>query len=301
MLQFYVVVAISDAGGNTQHELRYLDFEEQVRQRLSHKFLHEADKFTLNKHQVNFDPGYMKAQRGEVLVAQGFRMPGSFVRDVRNPTGCDKISARDLNDRRVKAVVGASDADEESINIAVFKELSCTRVLSEPTGALAFLLHSDTLVEANDPGFVIPEPVHAVYREGNLYFKSYDTTKRFLSLDSIYRDASRDDVRRFLQDSPVIFDGEGDLYDFADSYSLRRISLIIANPVWQRMSVQDICGRASSLPIPVEATPDGQSIVLPGDRARLREVLKVLNRNIGREVLTDDLIYAGSQVPHNPT
>jgi hypothetical protein len=298
VLQFYVVVALINSDSTPRYELRLLDFEEENRQRLTHKFLHEADKFTRKKHEVNFDPGYMKAERGEILVARGFTLPDTFVEDVRHPTHCDKISAEDLHHKRVKAVVGASADNETGIDIAVFKELSGTRVLSDATGSLAFLLHRDTLVEADDPGFIIPEPVHAVYRDGNLYFQSYDTAKKFVDLGVIYRDASREDVNSFLQDSPVSFEGaDSDFYDFIDTWSLRRISLIINNPVWETISVDDIRLRSSSLPVSVETTPDGASIVLPNDKSRLRELLKLLNRNIGREVLTDELIYSGSQIP----
>lgn len=305
MLQFYAVVEIPDTSDGIQYQLRLLDFEHTVQQNLTQTFLNDAEKFTSGKHEINFDPGYLKASRGEILVVSGFSLPEHFAEDVRHPTNCEKISATDLNERKVKAVVGAgadeeeSTEDEDVVDVAVFKALSGTKVLSEPKGTKAFLLHGDTLVENDDPGFIIPEPVHAVYRKGNLYFQSYDGTKRFLNLDVIYRDASRSDVSRFLEESPVVFEGDTDLYDFADSWSLRRISLIIANPVWERVSVETICERSRSLPVPIDTTPDGKSIVLPSDRRRLRELLKLLNRSIGREVLTDDLIYSGSHVPLN--
>jgi hypothetical protein len=66
------------------------------------------------------------------------------------------------------------------------------------------------------------------------------------------------------------------------------------NPVWNRMTLAEIQERTSGLPVPVELTPDGSAIMLPNNRRGLREVLKVLNRNIGREILTDEFVYYGT-------
>jgi hypothetical protein len=100
-----------------------------------------------------------------------------------------------------------------------------------------------------------------------------------------------------LQDSPVVFEGE-DLYEVADVYTRRRISMIMRNPVWERRSVQQICDRADQIDLTIDVTEDGRSIKLPEDRPRLRGIVRFLNQDICRTGITDEPVITGDKRPY---
>jgi hypothetical protein len=296
VLQFYAVLL--------NYELRHIHVEQSIQTDLTNKFQRDAAEFMNGKRQVPFAPSYSTAQKGEVLVQKGFILPDRFVEDVADPIHCEDISPRDLNERHVKALVGAAADDEGATRIAVFKDLAGARIIDQ--SPWTFFLSRNTLTRPEHPGLAVPRPVHALYENENLYFHSYDTTKKFLDLTGIYNEASREDVARFLHEAPVLFQGSGDVYDLADTWTRRRISMMMVDPVWQHITVPEICAVASELesalgplPFQVRADEHGESLLLPDDRAGLRELVRFLNQDVFRSILTGELFYSGVKIRLN--
>lgn len=291
MLQFYAVLP--------DFELRHLHVEQGIQAELTNKFRREAASFLHGKEVIRFEPGYPTAQRGEVLVLRSFPLPEHFQEDVRDPNHCEDINPRDLSHRNVKAVLGASARDEDgAVDLAVFKEMSGTRILDRK--AFGFLLDGNTLTRIDHPGLVIPEPVHAVYEGGDLYFSSYETTRRFMDLTGTYAEASHADIEDFLSGGPVVFEGEGSIHDVVDTWSRRRISMILDSRVWEQITVPEICAQAAAFGVTVETKDGGGTLVLKADRAYLKDVLKVLNQDLFHSILTNTPMYAGTKVRLEP-
>lgn len=287
MLQFYAVLP--------DFELKHLHVEQNIQAELTDKFRSEAATFLQSKEIIKFEPGYPTRQQGEVLVLRGFPLPERFQEDVRDPNHCEDISPQDLSRRKVKAVVGASARDEDdTVEIAVFKEISGARILDR--SAFGFLLDGSTSTRIDHPGLVIPEPVHAVYKDGDLYFSSFETTRKFIDLTGIYSEASHADIEKFLNVGPVAFKGEGTIHDIVDTWSRRRISMILESRVWEQITVQEICSQAGRFGVNIETKNDGEQIVLPDNRSGLKGVLKILNQDLFHSILTDTPMYAGTKV-----
>lgn len=293
MLQFYAVLS--------NYELRHIHVEQFIQRDLTNKFRREAAAFMQGKREVPFAPSYPTAQSGEILVQRDFSLPQRFVEDVLDPNHCDDISPQDLNQRHVRALVGAEANAEGGVRTAVFKDLQGARIIDQ--SPWTFFLHRNTLTRPDHPGLAVPEPVHALYENGNLYFRSYDTTKKFLDLTGIFSEASRDDVASFLDEAPVVFQGNGSIYDLADTWTRRRISMMMLDPVWRYIGVADICAIANELeeavgplPFQVQADGTGEHLVLPNDRAGLRELIRFLNQDVFRSILTGELYYSGVKI-----
>ena len=68
------------------------------------------------------------------------------------------------------------------------------------------------------------------------------------------------------------------------------------HPVWDQMSVHHRCERAEVLPFAVETRTGGEAmLLLPNDKAQLRELIRFINEDIFRSILTAELHYAGSK------
>ena len=289
MLQFYAVLP--------SFELRHLHVEQGIQADLTNKFRREAVAFLQGNEVIEFETSYPTAQRGEVLMLRNFELPDRFKEDVRDSNHCEDMNPRDLSHRNVKAVVGASAQDDGMVGIAVFKEISGARIIDQNWG---FLLDRNTLTRIDHPGLVIPEPVHAVYENGDLYFSSYETTRRFLDLTGMYSEASRADIEEFLSGGPVTFEGDRTIHDIVDTWSRRRISMILESRVWEQITVQEICEQAARFGVNVETRSGGEQLVLPDNRAGLKDVLKVLNQDLFHSILTDTPMYAGTKVRLEP-
>jgi hypothetical protein len=291
VLQFYAVLP--------DFELRHLHVEQGIQAELTSKFRREAAAFLQGKEVIEFEPGYARAERGEVLVTRSFPLPERFKEDVRDSNHCEDINPQDLSHRNVKAVVGATARDEDgAVDIAVFKEMSGARILDQR--AFSFVLDGNTLNRIDRPGLVIPEPVHAVYEGGDLYFSSFETTRRFVDLTEIYSEASHADIEEFLSSGPVAFEGDGTIHDVVDTWSRRRISMILESHVWEQITVPEICAQAAAFGVTVETKDGGGTLVLKADRAYLKDVLKVLNQDLFHSILTNTPMYAGTKVRLEP-
>lgn len=289
MLQFYVVLS--------NFELRHLHVEQSIQAELTNKFRREATAFLHAKEVIEFEPGYPTAQTGEVLVLRRFELSEQFEECVRDSNHCEDIDPQELSRKHVKAVVGAATGDDDRVSIVVFKEMSGTRIIDQKWG---FLLDRHTLTRIDSPGLVIPEPVHAVYEGRDLYFSSYETTRRFLDLTGMYSEASRVDIEEFLSGGPVTFEGDGTIHDIVDTWSRRRISMILESRVWEQITVREICDQAARFGVDLETRNGGEQLLLPDNRAGLKDVLKVLNQDFFHSILTNTPMYAGTKVRLEP-
>lgn len=147
---------------------------------------------------------------------------------------------------------------------------------------------------------MIPEPVHAVYEGGDLYFSSYETTRRFMDLTETYGEASQANIEEFLSVGPVTFEGDGTIHDVVDTWSRRRISMILESRVWEQTPISEICSQAATFGVTVETTDCGDTLLLKDDRAYLKDVLKVLNQDFFHSILTNTPMYAGTKVRLEP-
>lgn len=290
MFQFYAVLP--------NYELRHLHVHRDVQQELTAKFRREADRALRDKHVVPFSSQYPRAQKHEILVVEDFPLPARFVDDVKDSNHCDDIEIQDVDARHVKAIVGATaDQDGERVEIAIFKELSGSRILDR--SPWNFFLDGNTLNRLDRPGLAIPEPVHAVYKDGDMFF-AYETARRFVDLTGLCTEAAAEDIDEFLEWGPVVFRGAGDLHEAADSWCLRRISMVLASEIWTRVTVQQIKEQADTFGVAlvIEMVDGKESIVLPGDRASLKDVLKLLNQDFFYSLLDGRPMYAGIKMPY---
>ena len=120
--------------------------------------------------------------------------------------------------------------------------------------------------------------MNAVYEEGNLYFDSFYTTRRFLDIKENYERDLEADTAEFLRQAPVAFEGDKSLFETAGLRSRERMSRILRNKVWETVDVEEICNKAGTVSINIDTRNDGRAIFLPSDPARLGQVLKFLDQ-----------------------
>jgi hypothetical protein len=273
VLQYFVVMP--------DYNVKRLIVSRGVQQTLDKSFRDEASAFRLGFVPTEFEAGY-GPEEDEVFLVSPFDLPAQFVECVKNPHHCDHIKREELVPGAIKAVVGAEADEDGDVAKAIYKRIDGSKIIDR--SKMAFVMHEEnTLNVSNHKVFVVPDRVDAVYEGGDLYFFSHYTTKQFLPIDELFREATNSDVNSLLAEGTLVTDDHNNLQKILDSWSRRRIAMIMERPIWHYVQVPSIRQQATEFGISIDTrtTKDGREvIVLPDERKALKELLRVLNEDL---------------------
>jgi hypothetical protein len=262
------------------YRVKRLMVSRTVQRTLNSSFRDEGRDFRQGFTPTEFEAGYGPEQE-EIFRVSPFDLPEQFKECVRNPHHCDHISRDELAPGAIKAVVGAEADEDGEVALAIYKRIDSSKLIDR--SKMAFVMHEeDTLNVYDDKVFVIPDRVDAVYEDGDLYFFSHYTTKQFLPIGDLFREATNADVGNLLTEGTLVTDDQRNFQELLDSWSRRRIAMIMDRPIWNYVPVPNIKQQAQNFGITIETRNDGgrDVIVLPDERKALKDVLRVLNEDL---------------------
>ena len=112
-----------------------------------------------------------------------------------------------------------------------------------------------------------------------------------------YREATDADVDEFLASDHVLVDDHDSFRELADSWTRKRLALVMEKKVIQQVGVRRICDRAREFGVDVQSRRvDGRAkIVMPAEKRGLKELLRILDEDYYRGVLTRTRYVANSK------
>jgi hypothetical protein len=262
------------------YRVKRLMVSRDVQQTLDKNFRDEARDFMQGFTPTDFEAGY-GPEENEIFRVRLFDLPEQFSECVRNPHHCDHITRDELVPGAIKAVVGAEADEGGEVALAIYKRIDSSKLIDRTK--MAFVMHErDTLNVHDDKVFVIPDRVDAVYKDGDLYFFSHYTTKQFLPVGDLFREATDADIGNLLAEGTLVTDDQDNFQELLDSWSRRRIAMIMDRPIWNYVPVPNIKRQAQDFGITIETRDDDgrHVIVLPDERKALKDVLRVLNEDL---------------------
>lgn len=296
MLQFFVVMS--------DFSTKHLCVAQEVQQILDQKFREQAEAFRVGFTPTDFDAGW-GPEADEIFRASPFQLPDQFKRCVRNPRNCDDITREELVPGAIRAVVGVSVDNNGIVEQAIFKRIDSSKVIDR--SKTAFIMYdADTLNISRENVLIIPDRVDALFvdsdlhEDGDLYFFSLYTTKQFLPLDQLFREATNADIDHLLETGTLVCDNRENFESILDSWSRRRLSMIMERPIWESVPVSDIDQQARRFGVTLNTriTQEGRSvIILPEERKALKDVLRVLNEDLIQAQLTNNRWQINSKKP----
>lgn len=146
-----------------------------------------------------------------------------------------------------------------------------------------------TLQDSN--AFIIDNAVHAIHREGKLYFKNFVQAGKVFDLTSFFSEASEQDMDEVFSEAPFNTDIQW-LKDNSDSVMKKQITALKKSGGLEILKprTKKFKDAAKRVGIPENVYNTGQ-IVLPKDRKQCKQVLAFLNQDIFPGLLTPKQLF----------
>ena len=251
-----------------------------------------GDRLTRDREQIAFDGSY-KPNPDELLVIEGFRMPETILRAVRDPFSVAPYQKQGESFPPIKAVfVGSFTEQEEQLCYEIaFQRFRREQYLS--TRQINLFFDRNTFRRKEDFGIGITDGVDALYREGRLLFSSFYYARQIFDLRDYYREATDDELERFTDHKMLELEDRERFVKNADTWIRRKISHIHDSGVLEKYKPEEVVRRANRVGVSMSAR-DGK-LVLPKDKKTVKLVLGFLDEEAYKGVFSGTTYLANSK------
>jgi hypothetical protein len=286
------------AGGASA--IRRLETTSRVQADLAERFGRVADMWN-DLEKVEFSPSY-KPDEGEVFQIDGFKIPASLKRaaDYRAQLPEFDISCLDAEDLSLKAIM-AVRKDTQSGETEFYFQITDRRHILDKNKWYPMVFMNSKYSELEEHALTISDIVNVILKaDGRLLFRSFRDAAQVLELDSIYKEATDEDIRKILK-SPKVGNRPDEIEAIVqkvDDITRKRFSILALEGVLSNpgVSVQKIIGNANTFEIDIQLrgkVPD-QKIVFPTEREPLRNFLRFLCHAYYESPITGDKYVSNS-------
>jgi hypothetical protein len=257
--------------------------DEELGQDMARAFTMPAEKWLEPEMQrAVFNEEYRLADN-EIFEITKFALPPDLLNAVRFPHEYSEFDAGAKGIADLKAIA-AVHTDGGRLT-AIFKTIGKTKKL-EPSRSLMLLCADKKYARQNEPGIILDDRIAAVYKDGTLLFRSPSSVKQFASLKAYMKEANDLEITAFLE---ARFEADTDkVLANADTWMRKRFTAIMESKLFDERSAVDIYETAKSFSaeIPMELSRDRNKLKLPGEKQDIRKILKFLNEEYYKGVLT---------------
>lgn len=270
--EFYVVVR----GTDLSLDLQKIPLSQPVQADLTSLFEEQKASFIgIQTETKSFEPTYTP-KKNELFEIKDYELPDFCGRTLTVSQSIDDLqNAFKPNAPIIKAVV-AVDVENQTFYFQSFRAshiLERRRVLS--------LSKSGTFKQLSQPGVQIDNKLAAVYRDGNLYFRSFHVAKQFLPMDDIFREATREDVLVAIGNDLFLVDNPNEVVDQFSARVMKYFSIIIDSKILEHANatpqkIRNASKKFDGLEFEIKKPNGVSKIVLPTDKRQLNYLLRFL-------------------------
>lgn len=240
-------------------------------------FLHGAESFERGIEEVvDFDPGY-KLHDDECFEIENFPLNTDLIGFCRQPISADRVSASDFGDLKINGIAGYDFSDGGQR--LYFQNFDSRRVLL-PGKRFALLQTADasTFKQLTKPIVLLDANITAVWDDGDLKFRSFHMAKQLFDLSAYFTEATDEQIGTFVSHSRLKCADAAKFIGACNTWSRTKIALILRGGILDHATGDTIRGAATAVDYAVEM--DGDQIVLPEDRSKMRALLQFLDEDL---------------------
>jgi hypothetical protein len=238
----------------------------------------QKENFYTDQQKVDFSGSYNAAER-EVFRIQGFPLNQEIIEAVANPLRFDNLDLTEEKHRIISLFTGKRRNQQKFIAFQVFDS---RRIISK---GFTILHSGETYTKLENPGLTLGHKLTALFQENELLFYSYHNTRRFLDLSDYYKEATDTDLDDFASHDSLFVDDKETFMRNADSMVRKKVALLQKNNVLASVSVNDIKTSAKQYDLDMK-TRNGNKIVIPRDKKKLKDLLRFLDEDYFTTILT---------------
>jgi len=277
---------------NASEKVQRVQIEQPIQTEVQ-KLFHEQGKDLLSCDPIEFDGRY-SPETDEVLKISNFALPAYFPVSASSALAIPTFAPTDTNIASLYGLFVISEIDgTPSICVQVFDR---RQALTKQKFALIWGHVGDGFHKLQETGLILDTRLAAVFQTGRLYFKSFAVASRLLELRSYYHEATDEELTMFAEHETI--KTPSTFFQLVDSQRMRKqIALILDSKILEMVSPATIAKRAASFKLKISTTLDKgkKKLVLPDDRAMLKDTLDFLEENFYRGILTKTTYVSNSK------
>lgn len=270
--EFYVIVRDSDLS----LELQKIPLVQSVQGSLTTLFTEQLGAFLSVKTELKaFEPTYTP-KGNELFEVKEFELPGFLGSALTVSQSIENLANAFTPQAPIIKAVVAVDVGNQAFYFQGFRP---SHILERRR---TLLLTKNRFHELSEPGVQIDNKLAAVYRDGNLYFKSFHTAKQFLPIGDIFREATQEDVLVALGNELFLVDNPSEVVEQLSPRAMKKFSIIIDSKILEHENstprkIKNLAKKFDGLDIEIRK-PNGQDkIVFPTDKRQQEYLLRFLS------------------------
>ena len=264
-------------------KIRRIPLEQTVEDNVKALFTSHYDEYFNDMNLEPFEAGYTPQEDTTSFV--DMVLPTEF-NDIPDNTNVYSDLDRDHEITDIKVIF----IHDELTQTYYFQNFDKRNLLSRKTVAVWSGNNTYTTLQESN-AFIIDNAVHAIHREGKLYFKNFVQAGKIFDLTSFFSEASEQDMDEVFGEAPFNTDIQW-LKDNSDSVMKKQITALkksgIINIVKPETKKFKDAAKRVGLPDEVYNT---DQIVLPKDKKQCKQVLAFLNQDIFPGLLTPKQLF----------
>ncbi|MCF4123936.1 Kiwa anti-phage protein KwaB-like domain-containing protein [Methylobacterium sp. SyP6R] len=259
-------------------------------------FMLEQEKSFLAYAQDEHDfDGRYKPEKGECLVIRGYDDIDDLHYAIENPLSIPEIAPKTENFENIKALFSGykNDRGEQIILIQNFNR----RKIISPEGLSIF--HSSNVYKKVDGvGVTIDYRLSAIMKNSEIRFFSFHNVRQIFDLTQYYIEATNSDIQDFAKIDKLHVDDIDTFIVNADSWVRRKVALIQQSGIFEAMTPATIKAAAEyfHININIKAIDGVEKIILPSKKAELKKVLRFLDEDYYKSILSNKSMMTNSKV-----
>jgi len=252
---------------------------------------------------VDFDASY-NVDESEVFSIPNCVVPQQMLDAVRTPRQVDELVVSSANPPQIKSIfAGEHDADGNTLKM-LFQGFNKSRLLV--TG-MTILHQGNTFQKMTDPGLTLDTKLIAVYRDGNLYFRTFKAVNSIIDISDYFTEATDGEIAQVLEHPRLYVEDSETIFKFTDGWMRRRYTAVLASGVLDNVTPRKMKNRANKYGIALNTrrVDNADALVFPSTKKEIKTLLTFLNEGFFEGELTGKLWQTNSQrsvaTPNNQT
>ena len=271
--EFYVVVRNSAM----EPDLLRLPLSQPTQADLTELFDSQKSSFLgIDTEMKPFEPTY-SPRKNELFEIKDYELPDYCGRALTMSQSFDKLDNAFKTDAPIIKAIVAVDVDNQAF---YFQSFRASHILKRRR-VLHLLGETKNFVQMDRPAVQIDNKLAAVFRDGNLYFRSFHVAKQFLPMDDIFKEATKEDVLVALGNDLFLVDNPNEIVDQFSPRAMKYFSIIIDSKILEHKNatpqkIKNLTKKYDGMKLEVKKPNGVSKLVFPTDKRQLNYLLKFL-------------------------
>ena len=275
-----------------KQEIRRLPLQQGLQSAVGALFDSQEHSFRSPDAEVlDFDPS-LRPDEGQIIRIGDFTVPEAVAAAISDPLSVGPlVFSAEAADRVAGLFVGRASPQPKIL----FQAFSRRQMLT--TAGFSIILSHDTFRRLEEPGIVLDSRLCATIVGADLFLRSYTQAAKVLDLTQYYREATDDELSNFVAHDRLHCDDAEGMKAVSDTWVRRTVAVLLKSGIMDHVSARKARDVAASFKVDISIKKIGgkEKIVLPVDRAALKNVLRVLNDDYYLSPLTDNRYLSHSK------